>query len=143
MHLKTVVYSHKAVPVLFLSGVFLLCSSPVRHFGRSETSLLQIPAPQDKVWIFWIHLHAEKIDVWGVAHEPGGAAAKHMTRMRHPLCQVEDLEEIKAYPFPDFSGQDSSCQRTQTEDIHRQGLAAVGCMQVTIWETTLECSTQR
>lgn len=76
-----------------------------------------------------------KIDVWGVAHEPGGPAAKHMTRMRHPLSGIEDLEEIKAYPFPDFSGKDISFQREQTDAIHKQGLAAVGCMQMTIWET--------
>ena len=26
-----------------------------------------------------------RMDIWGIAHEPGGAAAHHMTHMRHPL----------------------------------------------------------
>lgn len=77
-----------------------------------------------------------KIDLWGIAHEPGSAAAKHMTRMRHPLSGMESLEEIKSYPFPNFSGKDTTYQREQTDSIHQKGLAAVGCMQTTIWETS-------
>lgn len=75
------------------------------------------------------------IDIWGVAHEPGSAAAKHMTYMRNPMKDMEDLEEIQKYPFPDYSKGDKSYQKRQAEDIHAQGLAAVGNMQMTIWET--------
>lgn len=75
------------------------------------------------------------IDIWGIAHEPGGAAAMHMTRMRHPLAQIDDLDEIMNYPFPDFSGHDTTYQKEQTDAIHARGLAAAGSMQVTIWET--------
>lgn len=77
-----------------------------------------------------------KIDVWGIAHEPGSAAAKHMTRMRYPLSLTEDLEEVKDYPFPDFAAGNASHQPEQVKAIHKQGLAAVGSMQVTIWETS-------
>lgn len=76
-----------------------------------------------------------KIDIWGVAHEPGSIEARHMTRMRHPLNDADELDEIRNYPFPDFTAGDASHQILQTEAYHRHGLAAVGCMQMTIWET--------
>ena len=37
-----------------------------------------------------------RMDIWGVAHEPGGATAKHMTHMRHPLENMTSVDEIKA-----------------------------------------------
>lgn len=76
-----------------------------------------------------------QIDIWGVAHEPGSQEARHMTRMRNPMAMMEDLEELQEYPFPDFSLGDNSHQKRQVEEIHAQGLAAVGNMQMTIWET--------
>lgn len=76
------------------------------------------------------------IDQWGIAHEPGSEAAKHMTHMIHPLSGIEDVEEIKKYPFLDFSKGDASHQKEQVESIHNQGLAAMGNMQMTIWETS-------
>lgn len=76
-----------------------------------------------------------RIDIWGVAHEPGSAEAKHMTRMRNPMAYMEELEEIQEYPFPDFRNGDRSHQKGQVEEIHARGLAAVGNMQMTIWET--------
>lgn len=75
------------------------------------------------------------IDCWGVAHEPGSEAAKHMTRMRHPLKDVEDLQEMMEYPFPDFQNAEADHQKAEVEQIHSKGLAAVGNMQCTIWET--------
>ncbi len=75
------------------------------------------------------------IDIWGVAHEPGSEAAKHMTYMRNPMRDMEELEEIQAYPFPDFSRGDASHQKIQVENIHSRNLAAMGNMQMTIWET--------
>ncbi len=76
-----------------------------------------------------------QIDIWGVAHEPGSQEAKHMTRMRNPMEELEELKELQEYPFPDFSRGDNSHQKRQVEEIHAQGLAAVGNMQMTIWET--------
>lgn len=76
-----------------------------------------------------------EVDIWGVGHEKGSAAAVHMTRMRHPLAGVDELEAMRAYPFPDFAQGDASAQRPQVEAIHARGLAAVGNMQCTIWET--------
>ncbi|MCL2665229.1 MAG: hypothetical protein FWE82_06420 [Defluviitaleaceae bacterium] len=74
------------------------------------------------------------IDAWGVAHEPGSKEAMHMTRMRHPLSGIEDLEKIKAYPLPDFAGGTSDSAEA-IKKIHAEGLAGVGHMECTIWET--------
>lgn len=76
------------------------------------------------------------IDCWGIAHEPGSADAKHMTRMRHPLAHMETLEEVMAYPFPDHSGTAHDYQKEQVKELHERGLAAVGNMPMTIWETS-------
>lgn len=76
-----------------------------------------------------------KIDDWGIAHEPGSAEAMHMTRMLHPLQGIEDFEKIRAYPFPKFEEGEGGHQRPAVDELHRRGLAAVGNMQVTIWET--------
>jgi uroporphyrinogen decarboxylase len=59
----------------------------------------------------------------------------HMTRMLHPLQGIEELEKIKSYPFPKFDEGDGSLQRSLVEKLHTRGLAAVGNMQMTIWET--------
>jgi uroporphyrinogen decarboxylase len=76
-----------------------------------------------------------KIDDWGIAHEPGSAEAKHMTRMLHPLQGIEDFEKIRGYPFPKFEEGDGTDQRLSVEELHKRGLVAVGNMQMTIWET--------
>ena len=77
-----------------------------------------------------------QIDLWGVAHEPGSAAAKHMTHMRCPLRGIDSLSEIRAYPFPDYRSGDASHQRECVDAIHARGLAAIGQMETTIWETS-------
>lgn len=75
------------------------------------------------------------VDFIGCAQEPGSADAMHMTHMRHPLKYVSTLEELKSYPYPDYSKGDFSHQKEQVKAIHDKGLAAVGNMQVTIWES--------
>lgn len=75
-----------------------------------------------------------EIDNWGVGHEPS-PNSMHMTYMRNPLRNAETLQEIQAYPFPDYQNADDSHQKGQVEDIQAKGLAAVGNMQTTIWET--------
>lgn len=74
-------------------------------------------------------------DQWGVAHEPGSEAAAHMTRMRHPMVDFDSLEQIQAYPFPDFASVDTTQLKTQIDAIHAKGLAVYAAMECTIWET--------
>lgn len=76
-----------------------------------------------------------RMDIWGVAHEPGGAAAQHMTHMRHPLERMSRVDEMKAYPWPDFEKADWSFVKRKVEQLHARGLAAQVWMECTIWET--------
>lgn len=73
------------------------------------------------------------IDLWGVGHEKS-PNSMHMTYMRHPLENALTLEEIQAYPFPDYAGGDCSHQKKQVEEIKKKDLIALGDMQCTIWE---------
>ena len=74
-------------------------------------------------------------DAYGVAHEPGSEAAKHMTYMRHPLAKATSLEELQSYPFPELDTDGVEHMRSAVEKIHEDGLAALGGMECTIWET--------
>lgn len=76
-----------------------------------------------------------KIDGWGVAHEPGSAAAFHMTKMYHPMENFDSEEQVLSYPFPKYAGADDSAQRETIEKAHTTDRIAVGQMQMTIWET--------
>lgn len=75
-------------------------------------------------------------DVWGVAHEPGSEAAKHMTYMRHPMQHFTSIEEMMAYPFPDYAHATTDHMTAQVAAVHAKGLAATGGMACTIWETS-------
>lgn len=75
------------------------------------------------------------IDQNGVAHEPGSEAAYHMTYMRHPMDKFDSIEQILAYPFPDYSESDGREQKRRADELHKAGRAAVGGMQCTVWET--------
>lgn len=74
-------------------------------------------------------------DAYGVAHEPGSEAAKHMTYMRHPLATATTMDEMQSFPFPEFDANDTSHMRQVVDQVHAEGKAAVGSMQCTIWET--------
>lgn len=76
-----------------------------------------------------------RMDIWGVAHEPGGKFSHHMTHMRHPLEHLDSLADFQSYPWPDFEQSDWSFLDDQIESIHQQGLAAHVWMECTIWET--------
>lgn len=73
-------------------------------------------------------------DFWGVAHEPGGSEACHMTQMRHPMAGFDSLEQYEAYPYPDFVHGSDAHMKAEVEKVHSQGLAALGWMQMSIWE---------
>ncbi|MEI8242569.1 MAG: uroporphyrinogen decarboxylase family protein [bacterium] len=72
---------------------------------------------------------------WGIAHEKGSEAACHMTHMRHPLEPFDSVEQVLAYPWPDFAHADTSHIRGQAEAIKAQGFSAEGYMACTVWET--------
>ena len=76
------------------------------------------------------------IDETGVAHEPGSAAAFHMTKMYYPMQKLETVEEIEAYPFLNYEGVDLTHLRAAADEIKAQDRVAVGSMQCTVWETS-------
>ncbi|HEY5583270.1 MAG TPA: uroporphyrinogen decarboxylase family protein [Ruminiclostridium sp.] len=104
--------------------------------GVEDLYLKEIPGHNLKKFYKYDFKPGTTLDIWGVAHEPGSAAAKHMTKMHHPLISVDSLEELKEFPFPDFSQGDGSHQKIKVEEIHGKGLAAIGNMECTIWETS-------
>jgi len=72
---------------------------------------------------------------WGVVNEPGSAAAFHMMRFYHPMESFHSVEQIEAYPFPRFLTEDLARMKREAEALHAKGLAVVGDMQCTVWET--------
>jgi len=74
------------------------------------------------------------IDAYGVAHEPGSAAAFHMTKMHFPMKNFESVDEILSYPFPDFCNSDPTAQIDAVVKAHENDLVALGNMQMTVWE---------
>jgi uroporphyrinogen decarboxylase len=57
-----------------------------------------------------------------------------MTHMRHPLEKMTSVEELQAYPWPEFEKADWSFARRDVERIQARGLAAQVWMECTIWE---------
>jgi len=76
-----------------------------------------------------------RMDIWGVAHEPGGEGAHHMTRMRNPLERLDSIEQLQDYPWPDFAAANWSYLDAEIAAIQARGLAAQVWMECTIWET--------
>ncbi len=110
------------------------------YFGFSERSIPGPRTPPQDERIFLPYYRqplkpGATIDLWGVAHEPGSAAAMHMTYMRNPLRDADSLEEIQSYPYPDYAHADTSHMRAAADALHARGLAATGNMQCTVWET--------
>ncbi len=139
-------------PYEWMPVEFALCPSLVEEYRRqtgsdkSYSEYFEMPwagigdirVSQDDSQYLGYHPNLKEgatIDLWGVAHEPGSEAAKHMTYMRCPLKGIDSLEEVKAYPLPDFASGDASHQKAQADAIRARGLAVMGSMQCTIWET--------
>ena len=75
-----------------------------------------------------------KIDMYGVAHEPGSAAAFHMTKMYHPMESFDSVEQVMEYPLPDYTGANPEKQIEAIKKAHSEDVVAVGNMQITVWE---------
>lgn len=77
------------------------------------------------------------IDTFGVAHEPGSRAAMHMTYMRHPMEAMESLEQMQAYPFPQFGADGAALAKAKAANdaLRARDRIVCGEMQCTIWET--------
>jgi len=78
--------------------------------------------------------HAVKFDAWGVAHEDN-PEAHHMTLMHHPLENASSLDDLVAYPWPEFEKIDYSYLKPKVEEIHAKNLAVFVWAECTVWET--------
>lgn len=76
-----------------------------------------------------------EIDIYGVAREPGSKSDIYATsRMYYPLESIDSLEQLQAYPFPDFSGADATAQRAAVIQAKKDDRIAIGNVHCTIWE---------
>jgi uroporphyrinogen decarboxylase len=75
------------------------------------------------------------VDPWGVGHSKGSDAAMHMTRMHHPLAGDISVDAIERYPFPEIAPDALARATADVERGHAAGLAVVGYMACTVWET--------
>lgn len=80
------------------------------------------------------HITLQELDEWGVGHR-ATPTSMHMTQMYCPLRDVDSEEIIKNYPLPTYSKTGNPHLREQAEILHKSGLASVGNMQCTVWET--------
>lgn len=73
-------------------------------------------------------------DAFGIGHsrQPD---CYHMTRMHHPLAGDATLAEIEQYPFPVLSDAAVAQMAREVGGIQARGLATMGGMACTIWET--------
>lgn len=72
--------------------------------------------------------------MYGVAQEPGSAAAFHMTKMYHPMENFDSVEQILSYPLPDFRGIDLTEAKNSVRDLHAKDQVAVGYASNVFWE---------
>ncbi|MBR6762988.1 MAG: hypothetical protein IKM13_04475 [Clostridia bacterium] len=105
--------------------------------GSTRVPLLVPKAADESVFRGYYHREFKPGTIftpYGVAKEPGDAAAFHMTRMYHPMEDFDSPEEILAYPFPDYSVADPAPVRRAVEELHAADRVAVGYASNVIWE---------
>ena len=65
----------------------------------------------------------EYFDEWGIGTSISG---KGLVNVVNPMTLFEDAEQLKDYPYPDYSNPDCyTAMKNEVDEIHRQGLAAV------------------
>lgn len=109
--------------------------------GLFPYALVSPPAFADRPPVDWRRYYPDDIKPetafdadYGVGHEPGSEAAMHMTRMLHPMQPFDSLEQMQAYPWPDWSGADPAGTAAEAAAIRRAGKASYAFMPMTVWE---------
>ncbi len=118
-------------------------ATPEEYFGTEFFPFADVPGPKcaERGEIDWRQYFPDGIKPdaffdhdYGIGHEPGSEAAMHMTYMRHPMALFDSLEQMQAYPWPDWKNSDPSAAKSLVDTIHARGKAAKGFMQMTVWE---------
>lgn len=72
---------------------------------------------------------------YGVAREGGFEGAHHLNLMHHPMANFDSLEQIKAYPWPEWDTDNLEPARQAVEEAHANQIPVAGGLACTIWET--------
>lgn len=76
------------------------------------------------------------LDCHGVGHKTT-PTSMHMSKMIHPLFNADSVSQIEEYPLEQFDDEKSLTEiKKAVAKTHEKGLAAVGNMQCTVWETS-------
>lgn len=106
---------------------------PWRHVGYDD--LLKTEPERYKLYHNMDRMNpGTVIDEWGVAHEPGSEAAKHMTRMHHPLAGAGSVDELQQYPWPVFDEALVSLIEDKVSKLRSQDLVVNGSISSPVWE---------
>ncbi|MEG2456111.1 MAG: uroporphyrinogen decarboxylase family protein, partial [Oscillospiraceae bacterium] len=81
------------------------------------------------------HITLEELDEWGIGHR-ATPTSMHMTQMFCPLRSDDSEEGAREYPLPTYSAKNNAHLKEQVAALHASGIASVGNMQCTIWETS-------
>lgn len=142
-------------PYEFVPAEFMLCPSLIEDYRREENQpetpyedYFQLPwrrvgdlVPDDTDLTRFEKYHEGRlnervtIDEWGVGHE-STPTSMHMAKMLFPLGDAEDVQDILDYPLPTYSLKNNADLKERVQALHKRGIASVGNMQCTIWETS-------
>lgn len=74
-----------------------------------------------------------EVGEWGVGQEPGSLL--HFIRIRHPMRDLATLDDLRAYPFPDYTRPERHAHlEAEVAALHARGLFVIGFMEWTIFE---------
>ncbi|MBT3380840.1 MAG: hypothetical protein HN742_39105 [Lentisphaerae bacterium] len=73
---------------------------------------------------------------YGMAQERGHEGTHHLFRMHHPMAQFDSLEQMEAYPWPEWDWDDTVHMTAAVEDAHARDLPVVAGMACCVWETS-------
>ena len=114
------------------------------HFDYPEGfAVASVPAPRRKAQSQpdWRRFYPEPLhpdtsfNDYGVGMEGGHEGTHHLRRMHHPLASVESVEQMQAYPWPEWEWDDTGHMRRAADEAHAKGLPAIGSMACSLWET--------
>ncbi len=72
---------------------------------------------------------------YGVAHEGGHEGTHHLFRMHHPMAQFDSLEQMQAYPWPEWDWEDIDPIRAAVDNARSRDLPTIASMACSVWET--------
>lgn len=111
-----------------------------KHFAFSDRSIgwptrAGTPTDWSKVIPFPIAAGSTFSAFGAVWEPPGDDKCFHLHRLRSPLSDAATLKELQAWPWPSMKGADWTKVVQNVQQTHKDGIAAVGCLEMTIWES--------